>query len=202
MRKADKQRMDSARDYINSHYFIRDFLVEKGLLDKNSGVDALACFKNNDKTPSMKFTFEKNLFKCFSCGNGGSYVKMVIHFREYILGEKVRYSAVIEEILRSDQTMQSILGFTSIFTNVKKEIKLERRKLNRARIVTYAMLSERIKELPIDRQLRLTRLVQEGITPEELEKFLDNNNVTDNGQKDLNGNYGNVEVDVEILDIL
>ncbi len=114
MRKADKQRRDSAREYINSHYLIRDFLVEKGLIDKNSSSDALACFKNNDRTPSMKLTFEKNLFNCFSCGNGGSYVEMVVHFRKYILGEKVRYDNIIEEILRSDQTMQSILGFTSI----------------------------------------------------------------------------------------
>ena len=49
------------------------------------------CLQNEDKTPSMHLDSKKNLWKCFSCGNGGTNIDLVKQALGIDVGEAFRW---------------------------------------------------------------------------------------------------------------
>ena len=45
-------------------------------INVNRNNKALCCF-HNEKTPSLSFHKEKQIFKCFGCGKGGDVISLV-----------------------------------------------------------------------------------------------------------------------------
>lgn len=60
-------------------------------IDINRSNKAKCCF-HNEKTPSMSFHKEKQIFKCFGCGIGGDVIKLVseiLHINTYESAKKI-----------------------------------------------------------------------------------------------------------------
>ena len=51
------------------------------------------CPFHNEKTPSFSVNPEKQIFKCFGCGTGGSSIDFIMEFEKLDFIESVRYLA-------------------------------------------------------------------------------------------------------------
>ena len=71
---------DSIFDYVNKHANIKDvvsyFLGEKKLIRSGNNYKTLCPF-HQDHDPSFSISVDKNIAKCFVCGNGGGPVSFV-----------------------------------------------------------------------------------------------------------------------------
>lgn len=187
-RKADKELVDKAVDYIQGHYKFEDVLEELNLLDsvEPEGYNRLIMkcpFHGLDKTPSLKINTDLNAFNCFSCTAGGKIVHFYLQYKLKVLEEKTNYYQVIEWLLKKDPIMQLRIGATSIFKSERfdttglDKISLKRsisfsKKLEAP--VTFIELSRRLKqEYPNSVLLYLNAisLMESGLNPKEIYKM-------------------------------
>lgn len=84
------------------------------------------CPFHNDKNPSLTISSEKQIFKCFVCGQGGSVFQFVQHFEKISFLEAVKKTASLigyqDSRLESAQQVKSINPKFEPFYKVNKDL--------------------------------------------------------------------------------
>lgn len=173
--KVDKDRLDAATAYFNSKLSFIDYLEKynlmQGSVPTNQGV-AICCPFHGDKDPSFKIDTDRNLFKCFGCGadGGGNLIKFIAKYETEILGRRIAYSKVIENLLKSNRQFCVDLGFNSVYDTSYTDINsirtngLKRFKLKKDSPMTFLELSNYIKKHgTVDDMMSSIKLMQEGL---------------------------------------
>lgn len=112
-KKINDLAMTTVVNYIRDNYKIKNLVVKLGLW--NGGPTTIKCPLHPDSRPSFSMNFEKNIYKCFSCGSQGSYLDLLHDYRTKVDGDNVSRATIVEELLAEDQTMRQTTGFSSVF---------------------------------------------------------------------------------------
>ena len=112
-----KDRLDNSLAYIKDNYNISNLLKEWGCPTNKK---TIACPLHSDITPSCAIDIENNRYHCFSCGSYGSYVNLLYEYRTKVEGKKSTFSQIVDGILKSDERMQSVLGFSTLFVEERE----------------------------------------------------------------------------------
>lgn len=176
MKVVDNSRYEKAKDYVQQHYTIRDFLISRNYISKTFHGNDLNCFDHDEKTPSMKVDWERNRFNCFACPAGGGFVEFVCHYNDKIEGKRTSKESVVESLLKQSRVMQQSLGFNSIYVN-NEIIKVDfgsygSRRINKAKLITSGDIYRKYKDKSLDTIMKVVSLVQEGLTWEEVEELM------------------------------
>lgn len=113
----DKNKLDISLEYIQKEYSINSLLTQWGITLKGR---TIKCPLHADSRPSCVIDLENNRYKCFSCGSSGSYINLLREYKTLVKGERTSTSKLVEEILKSDEKMQSVLGFNTIFISKRE----------------------------------------------------------------------------------
>lgn len=179
-RQVDKRKYDLAMQYIRSSekYSLESFVKEHNLLQnaKYQGDNVwISCPYHSDSSPSMSINFGINIYRCFGCGVGGSYVKFVSEYLTHTQGKTSVYN-VAESILKSDIVMRNALGINSIYTEVVQTLEpqdLEIRRFTKFReyeIGTFpALANKMIKDgKSLEDRIYMISLMQSGMSAKEV----------------------------------
>ncbi len=108
------ERFNKAKQAINQKYRIADYAKSLGISVAPWGQQTCCPF-HDDSTPSFSVDPERNIFNCFGCGRGGSFIDFYLDAQVKFKDRKLsRYDAV-QEILSQDKEIQSSVGYTTIF---------------------------------------------------------------------------------------
>ena len=108
----------------------------------------LKCPYHDDAVPSFRIDKDKGFWHCFSCGRGGTLLKLL----HYLLGSTDSMSGFADTFLKGNELMKRDLGFVSIFSGkdeVPEEFK-HRRIFNRqmdSMTMPVSTLVNRVKSL-------------------------------------------------------
>lgn len=185
-RVARKELLNKAVAYIENNYSLLNLLKELGYLDSSIKQDdgrlAISCPFHDDKTPSFKIIAENNFFKCFSCGLHGGRLNFEYEYRRRIKGENISFRGIVEEYVKNDSVLQLKIGAKSLFetesydiTGLSSKTFLKSRTLNLDTVPkTFLELSKEIRNKTDDDKiiLKAISLMELGMTPEEIYKFL------------------------------
>lgn len=176
--KVNKKRLEAASAYFNSKLNFMDYLEKYNLLEgsatTNQGV-AINCPFHYDWDPSFKIDLNRNLYKCFACGEdgGGDLIKFISRYESNVLGNKLSYASVIENFLKSNRQYCVDLGFSSVYDDSSVDLEairsmgLKKFKLNKSRPKTFLSLSSYIKSNgTVDDMMTAMKLMQEGFSAE------------------------------------
>lgn len=177
--KVNGDRLKSASQYFNSRLKFMDYLECYNLLNGSNvtsqGID-ICCPFHEDWDPSFKIDFNRNLYKCFACGEedaGGNLIKFISRYETKILGRNKSYSQVIEDLLRSDRKYCMDLGFNSVYEESLVNLEsvklngIKRFKLKKEKPTDFLSLSSYIKNYGnIDDMIKAMKLMQEGFSAE------------------------------------
>lgn len=108
------QAMDKvAHRYLKWENVLNDAGVSE--IQDLSGQLLCACPFHEDWSPSFRVVLDKNYYHCFSCGDGGSILKLAYKTS----GSGLNKSQYYEQFLKSHRFLQADLGFDSIFLGTK-----------------------------------------------------------------------------------
>lgn len=117
----NKIKFDSVSEYVkeSDRYSIPEYLKSINQFDDSDGRTQsdniiVSCPFHGDSTPSFSINTNRNIFKCFSCGRSGGYLKLIHEWEKYN-GNEIEISTLAEKLLRSDRLMSNELGFSTIF---------------------------------------------------------------------------------------
>lgn len=122
-REVIPQRFREVKAAINTKYRITDLAKEMGITLADYGHQCRCPF-HEDSTPSFSVDPERNIFNCFGCGRGGSYVDFYINVQERFKDIKIGYYAAVQQILDSDPELQQATGVVSIFETYEDSFNL------------------------------------------------------------------------------
>lgn len=108
----NKENLDLCLEYIQREYSIGSLLTQWGITLKGR---TIKCPLHADSRPSCVIDIENNRYHCFSCGSSGSYINLLREYKNIVEGKHTTTSKLVEEILKSDEKMQSILGFNTVY---------------------------------------------------------------------------------------
>lgn len=108
------ERYRRAKSAINTKYKIADLASEVGIPLGNSG-QRICCPFHDDSTPSFSIDPERNIYNCFGCGRGGSYIDFYLNVLERFKDIKLGYYEATQKLLDSDSELRAACGFNSIF---------------------------------------------------------------------------------------
>lgn len=120
-RTVNKEAVDACVQYIRDNpkeYSIVKFFQENGLFhnpDTSSKDLKISCPFHKDSNPSMRINEEANICNCFSCGNGGDYLKIVETVQKEILNNFLGFYNMINNILVTDLKLRLATGYSTIF---------------------------------------------------------------------------------------
>lgn len=176
--KVNRDRLESASKYFNSKLVFMDYLESYNLLTgsvaTNQGI-AICCPFHEDWDPSFKIDINRNLYKCFACGEdgGGNLIKFISRYETEVLGKRISYSQVLDRLLKTDKRSCIELGFTSVFDdsfvdlNSIKMNGIKRFKLKKETPKDFLSLSNYIKSYgSVDDKIKAMKLMQEGFNAE------------------------------------
>lgn len=124
MLKVDEQRLKEVLDYINkptdkfNHFLSEHNLFSDKDLERGSDI-FIHCPFHKDNTPSLSFNESKGVWSCFSCGEGGNFVRLVYLYETRVNGNQYSFSSFVNGLLKRDVKMQRVLGYYSIYTQTK-----------------------------------------------------------------------------------
>ena len=116
----NKEKFEKASAYFNNKLdfmeILNNFNLLEGSITTSDGVNIICPF-HDDKDPSLKVNLNRNVYKCFGCGanGGGDAIKFIARYQTDVLGNKIAYSRVLDNLLKSDMEAVSELGFNSVF---------------------------------------------------------------------------------------
>lgn len=133
----------------------------------------IPCPFHEDAAPSMNINIERDMYQCFSCGEGGGYFKFLMTYSEKVKGIKISYYNLLERLLKDSPQLQAQLGFRSIYVQeFSKVIDLKIPRFNKTNVVEYpttfrgvinAIKKDRSKGM--EDKIRAIALIQHGLTP-------------------------------------
>lgn len=124
--KVIMQRFTDAKTIINSQLQISAFLAANGIaVESNRQV---CCPLHDDSTPSFSVNFATNEWKCFGCPDGGHYIDLWMKLTNKRTGSNYNIFTAIEQILKINPSICSMLGFNSIYQAYDEEFSLFRKK--------------------------------------------------------------------------
>ena len=103
----------SAHKYLNWEAVLGNAGIKD--IQDLSGQLLCKCPFHDDWSPSFRVVLDKNFYHCFSCGDGGSILKLAYKTSGSGLS-KVQY---YEQFLKANRFLQADLGFDSVFLNVR-----------------------------------------------------------------------------------
>lgn len=179
-RQVDKHKYDLVMQYIRNseQYTLEKFIKENNLLQnaKYQGDNVwISCPYHSDSSPSMSINFGLNIYRCFGCGVGGSYVKFVSEYLTHTQGKTSVYN-VVENILKSDIVMRNSLGINSIYTQVVQTLELEDLEIKRYtkfreyEVSTFpALANKMIKDgKSLEDRIYMISLMQSGMSAKDV----------------------------------
>ncbi|MEG2262740.1 MAG: CHC2 zinc finger domain-containing protein [Acinetobacter sp.] len=107
------ERFKQARTEINAAFKIVDLAAEFGISIPNSG-QQICCPFHDDSTPSFSVDFDRNIFKCFGCGIGGSFVEFYQCCQKKFKDRPLNIPSVVDDIIKDSPELQAALGFSTI----------------------------------------------------------------------------------------
>lgn len=176
----NKERFEQASSYFNSKLNFMEILEDFGLLDGSittaDGVNIICPF-HDDKDPSLKVDTNRNVYKCFGCGanGGGNAIKFIARYRTDVLGNKIAYSRVLENLLKNDMQARAELGFSTIFDSAPSLDELlvspkpRKIKLKKESVTSFMDLSRYlINNCSNEEKLKAVKLMQDGFDAESI----------------------------------
>lgn len=182
----NKERFEQASSYFNSKINFMEILEEYSLLDDSittaDGVNIICPF-HDDKDPSLKVDTNRNVYKCFGCGanGGGNAIKFIARYRTDVLGNKIAYSRVLENMLKNDVQAQAELGFSSIFDSapslddILSKPSSTRIKFKKESVSSFMDLSKYLNKNGSNvEKLKVIKLMQDGFDAESIYNLMFN----------------------------
>lgn len=175
---------NSLYDYVNKNAKIKDvisyFLGEKSLIRNGNNYKALCPF-HHDHDPSMSISVDRNIYKCFSCGEGGGpitfaqkylkitsfeAIKKVIEICHLTVPSsyslKERKSEVEVKYVKELNALKELSNFYSLFLTLPEGKGcleyLEKRKIDKEMIDEFSL-----GYAPIDKSLSINSLIKRNI---------------------------------------
>jgi hypothetical protein len=173
--EVSKDRANKVVEYTKENYSIVKFLQDRNLWD-DSGT--MKCPFHYETNPSFRVNVLGNVYHCFSCESRGSYMSLYHDYKVKVEEDNKSFYHHVEEVLSSDETMQHILGFNSVYKNTEESLSLDSvinrvYKLYRPKetqVKTYESLFRKLKTL--DEKLKLFALIQKQYSVEYCWKVL------------------------------
>lgn len=186
IRTVDKMKVQKIIEYMdeNPRYDFETILDKIGLLKgyEIQGENKLIpCPFHEDFTPSCSINNQRKVYKCFSCGRGGSYLDFLLQYDKIVLGNSIGFYDFIDKILKSDREMQKDLVLTTVYSTKKsinennlvfrKRFKLSE---NFNEIKNVIELANKVKKECKSKQdiLMFMALVQKDISISEIENII------------------------------
>lgn len=113
-RQVIPERYRVAKLAINTKYKITDLAKEVGIPITENG-QRICCPFHDDSTPSFSIDSERNIYNCFGCGRGGTYIDFFKDVMEKFKDIKLSYYESTQRLLDSDSELRAACGFSSIF---------------------------------------------------------------------------------------
>lgn len=143
---------------INAEVNLIDYVSTKLPLTKRGKNYFCNCPLHEDKTPSLSFNEDKNLFYCFSCGRGGGIINFLIEYEGYNFDNAIKKASNLAKIDLSKICQSKTISFLRNIDNEEKCVKEEHE------ILDKSILNKYNKE-PI------TLWQEEGISQEVMDLF-------------------------------
>lgn len=169
-------RFRAAKAALNQKYKITDYAEQFGISIAPWGQQTCCPF-HDDSTPSFSVDPERNIFNCFGCGRGGTFVDFYISCQEKFKDHKLGYYAAVQELLREDTELQAALGFSNIYQtyeeafdlidengDVDEELLAIPKAQLRPREITMKHVMDKVKTLAPDIQLEFIADCEKGAT--------------------------------------
>ncbi len=177
----NKDKIDKASSYFNDKLDFMELLKSYDLLDNSittvNGVN-IVCPFHKDSDPSLKVDLNRNLFKCFGCGEGGggNAIHFISKYQTEVLGKNITYSRVLDNLLKSDAEAIAYLGFNSIFDSapnlddlLKDNNSFKKVKLQRSSVKSFMDLSKYlVNNCSTEEKLKAAKLMQDGFDAESI----------------------------------
>lgn len=180
MRVSD-ERVKKASNYFNNSLDFKAYLESKRLMEgaqpTTDGV-LMCCPFHHDSTPSMRIDFNRNIYKCFSCGCGGNIIGFMRDYSKNVLGDDRNYFQLLDSLLRENRRAQLELGFSSVFEEGVdldnfKPSGFKKFKVKEIEPKTFLQLANYIKTKgTFEDRLDAIKLMQDGFNVEYIFKFL------------------------------
>lgn len=124
--KVIMQRFSDAKTAINTQLQISAFLSANGIAIESNR--QICCPLHDDSTPSFSVNFATNQWKCFGCPDGGHYVDIWMKLTNKRTGTNYTIFTAVEQILKLNPEICSMLGFNSIYQAYDDEFDLFKKK--------------------------------------------------------------------------
>lgn len=115
-------RFNEAKTAINSKYQIAAFMESKGFHVQSN--KQICCPFHDDSTPSFSVNTSKNIWKCFGCSDGGHFLDFWIRYQNKYESKEYSVYRAVEALLAADESLQTDLGFNTIFSREEDEFNL------------------------------------------------------------------------------
>lgn len=169
-------RFRAAKEALNKKNKITDYAEQFGISIAPWGQQTCCPF-HDDLTPSFSVDPERNIFNCFGCGRGGTFIDFYIACQEKFKDHKVGFYSAVQELLREDTELQAALGFSTIFQtyeesfnlidengDVDEELLAIPKAELRPREITMKHVMDKVKTLSLDKQLEFIADCEKGAT--------------------------------------
>lgn len=201
----NKERMEKASAYLNDKIDFMEILNSYDLLGGSvttvNGVNIICPF-HEDTDPSLKVDTSRNIYKCFGCGEngGGNAIHFISRYQTEVLGNKIAYSRVLDNLLKSDVDAISYLGFNTIFDlapsvdDILKDTRpLRKAKLQRQSVKSFMDLSKYlINNCSTDEKLKAVKLMQDGFDAESIFNLMFNKSNFSRSFESLRNDFQNL----------
>lgn len=178
-----QERYRTASEYINHNISIYEFSEEKGLrLNKNG--QSSCCPFHDDSRPSFVLDGTENIWKCFGCPDGGSFVQFFIRYAEKYEEKLYTKPAAVEAILQANPQVAGDLGFTTIYRSLEDNIdfadqsstsffqfeQVNRIKPKRVQTTSFKHALDKVKLADVKTKMAFISDCQQGLSEELLIK--------------------------------
>ena len=151
--------MDKATiEKINSSVDLIEYVSQYLPLIKRGKDYFCSCPLHEDKTPSLSFNSEKNLFYCFSCGRGGGIINYLVEYEGCSFDEAIEKALKISGLDCSAMCQSKTISFLKTIQN-DKDIE----------ITSHKILDKKIYECYNKEPIELWQ--KEGISQEIMDLF-------------------------------
>ena len=117
MARISEQRIEKIRDVADIHEIISSYVELK---KKGRNFFGLCPF-HGEKTPSFSVNTDKQIYKCFGCGEGGSSIDFIMQKHNYDFVEALTYLADKYAIdLEITGTNKKVMGVRSELLEINK----------------------------------------------------------------------------------
>lgn len=182
-RTLNKANYAKALEYVNANVRITEFAHTHNInIGKDNRLEC--CPFHEDSTPSFAVNAEENLWNCFGCQQGGSFIQF---YREWLKKYSGRYDdkevfnqTAMEDFLNTYPEVAYAMGIDSIYSSYVEEVTVftkegivlpftdEVRTLEQVDTVTLKAVKDKVKTRGIDEILAFIADCQQGANHAQL----------------------------------